>query len=287
MYSRGMSTADITEQIKDIYGLQVSKSFISDVTNKMTGHIESWQNRPLETIYYMVWMDCIVVKVREENWIVKKSVYIVLGLNETGHKDILGLWISNTESAAFWLSVLNDLKARGVERLLIACTDNLTGFTEAIEATYPDTVCQLCVVHQIRNSIKFVPWKDRKEFLKDLKLVYSAVNLEAAKVAFEKFKSKWNNKYAYAIKSWENNWNYLTNFFDFPQEIRKIMYTTNTIEGLNRGIRKYIKTKSVFPNEKSALKSIFLSIEQIQKKWTHPIRNWNLVLNQLMIKFDL
>ena len=287
LYSRGMSTADITEQIQDIYGLEVSKSFISDVTNKMTAHITEWQNRPLESIYYMVWLDCLVVKVRDANKIVNKSVYIVLGLNETGHKDVLGLWIANSESASFWMNVLNDLKARGVDRMLIACTDNLTGFTDAIQATFPDTVCQLCVVHQIRNSIKFVPWKDRKEFLKDLKTVYSAVNLEAAQLAFDEFKSKWNNKYAYAIKSWENNWHYLTNFFDFPQEIRKIMYTTNIIEGLNRGIRKYIKTKSIFPNEKSAIKSIYLAIEQIQKKWTMPVRNWNLVLNQLMIKFDL
>jgi len=287
LYSRGMSTADITEQIQDIYGIEVSKSFISDITIKMTAHISEWQNRPLESIYYMAWLDCIVVKVREGNKVVKKSVYIVLGLNETGHKEVLGLWIANSESASFWMNVLTDLKARGVERILIACTDNLTGFTDAIEATLPDTICQLCVVHQIRNSIKFVPWKDRKEFLKDLKEVYAAVNMEAAQLAFQQFKNKWQHKYAYAIKSWENNWHYLTNFYDFPPEIRKIMYTTNIIEGLNRGIRKYTKTKTIFPNEKSALKSIYLAIEQIQKKWTMPVRNWNLVLNQLMIKFDL
>jgi len=287
LYSRGMTTSDVKDQIEQIYGLKVSKTFISDVTTKMTSHIEQWQNKPLESIYYMVWMDCLVVKVRQDNKIVNKSVYIVLGLNETGHKQILGLWIANSESASFWLNVLNDLKARGVEQLLIACTDNLTGFTDAIEATFPDTICQLCVVHQIRNSIKFVPWKDRKEFLKDLKTVYAAVNLEAAKLAFEEFKEKWNNKYAYAIRSWENNWQYLTNFYDFPQEIRKIMYTTNTIEGLNRGIRKYIKTKSIFPNDKSALKSIYLAVMKFEEKWKNPIRNWNLILNQLMIKFDL
>ena len=287
LYSRGMSTADVTEQIKEIYGIEVSKSFISDVTAKMTTHIAEWQNRLLESIYYIVWLDCIVVKVRDGNKIVNKSVYIVLGVNETGYKDVLGLWIANSESASFWMNVLTDLKARGVERILIACTDNLTGFTEAIQATFPQTICQLCVVHQIRNSIKFVPWKDRKAFLKDLKKIYAAVNLEAAQLAFDEFKNKWQHKYAYAIKSWENNWHYLTNFYDFPPEIRKIMYTTNTIEGLNRGIRKFIKTKSIFPNEKSALKSIFLAIEHIQSKWTMPIRNWNLVLNQLMIKFDL
>lgn len=287
LYSRGMSTSDITEQIQDIYGLDISKSFISDITTKMTGHIEEWQNRPLESLYCLMWMDCIVVKVREDKKIVKKSFYIVIGLKESGHKEVLGLWVNNTESAAFWLYVLNDLKARGVERVLIACTDNLTGFTEAIEATFPDTVCQLCVVHQIRNSIKFVPWKDRKAFLKDLKEVYAAVNIDEALIKFDSFKLKWESKYGYAIKSWQKNWEYLTKFYDYPQELRKIMYTTNTIEGLNRGIRKYIKTKSVFPNEKAAIKSVFLAIDQIQSKWTLPIRNWNLVINQLMIKFDL
>lgn len=287
LYARGMTTADITEQIKDIYGLDVSKSFVSDITTKMTGHIESWQNRPLESMYCLLWMDCIVVKVRQDHKIIKKSIYIVIGLKDTGHKDVLGLWIQENESASFWLNVLNDLKARGVEKVLIACTDNLTGFVEAIEATFPHTVCQLCVVHQIRNSIKFVPWKDRKAFLKDLKLVYGAVNLKQAKAAFEDFKNTWSKKYAYAIRSWENNWQYLTNFYDFPQELRKIMYTTNTIEGVNRAIRKYTKTKSIFPNDAAAMKSIFLAVDQIQNKWSMPIRNWNLVLNQLMIKFDM
>ncbi len=232
-------------------------------------------------------MDCIVVKVREDKRIVKKSIYIVIGLKESGHKEILGLWINNNESASFWLSVLNDLKARGVETILIVCTDNLTGFTDAIEATFPDTVCQLCVVHQIRNSIKFVSWKDRKIFLKDLKDVYGAVNIQTAQNAFDAFKTKWNPKYAYAIKSWENNWQYLTSFFDYPQELRRIMYTTNTIESLNRAIRKYTKTKAIFPNEKAAIKSIYLAIDQVQFKWTMPIRDWNIVLTQLMIKFDL
>ncbi len=287
LYARGMSTADITNQIQEIYGLNVSKSFISDITTKMTGHIESWQNRPLESLYCILWMDCIVVKVRQDHKIIKKSIYIVLGLKDTGHKEVLGLWINNSESASFWMAVLNDLKARGVQRVLIACTDNLTGFVEAIEATYPEAVCQLCVVHQIRNSIKFVPWKDRKAFLKDLKMVYGAINLKDGEHQFEAFKQTWGNKYGYAIKSWETNWTYLTNFFDYPQELRKIMYTTNTIEGLNRGIRKYTKNKVIFPTENAALKSVFLAIDQIESKWTMPVRNWNIVLNQLMIKFDL
>lgn len=287
LYARGMTTADITEQIQDIYGLKVSKSFISDVTTKMTAHITEWQNRPLESTYFMVWMDCIVFKVRQDHKIVKKSIYIVIGLKEDGLKEILGIWINDTESAAFWMSVLGDLKARGVERILIASTDNLTGFVSAIEATFPETVCQLCIVHQIRNSCKYVPWKDRKAFVKDLKQVYGAVNLNQAKINFQTFKTNWESKYAYAIKSWENNWEYLTNFFDFPPEVRKIMYTTNTIEALNRGIRKFTKTKTIFPNDQAALKAVFLAINQIEKKWTMPVRNWNLVLNQLMIKFDL
>lgn len=287
LYARGMTTSDITEQIKEIYGLDVSKSFISDITTKMTGHIESWQNRPLESMYCLLWMDCIVIKVRQDHKIIKKSIYIVIGLKDTGHKEVLGLWIQQSESASFWLNVLNDLKARGVEKVLIACTDNLTGFVDAIEATFPDTVCQLCVVHQIRNSIKYVPWKDRKAFLKDLKLVYGAINLQQAQSAFEEFKNAWGKKYAYAIRSWENNWQYLTNFYDFPQELRKIMYTTNTIEGVNRAIRKYTKTKSIYPHDAAAIKSVFLAVEQLQSKWSMPIRNWNLVLNQLMIKFEL
>lgn len=218
LYSRGMSTDDITHQIEEIYGLEVSRSFISSITNKMLVHIEQWQNRLLEALYYVLWLDCIVVKVREDGRIVKKSIYIVLGLKESGHKEVLGLWIHQGESASFWLSVLDDLKARGIKDILIACTDNLTGFTQAIEAVFPDAICQLCVVHQIRNSIKFVPWKDRKSFLKDLKNVYGAINLADALTQFELFKEKWQSKYAYAIKSWENNWEYLTNFFNFPQE---------------------------------------------------------------------
>ena len=287
LYSRGMSTSDITAQIKEIYGLKVSKSFISDVTAKMIDSIGQWQNRPLEELYCILWMDCIVVKVRENHRIVKKSIYVVIGLDESGHKEILGLWIHDTESASFWLSVLDELKQRGVQKVLIACTDNLTGFTNAIEAAFPECKCQLCVVHQIRNSIKYVPWKDRRAFLKDLKAVYGAINIKQAKQQFEIFKNKWGKKYGYAIKSWEQHWNHLTTFFEFPKELRKIMYTTNTIEGLNRGIRKYTKTKTIFPNEGAAIKAIFLAIQNIESKWTKPIRDWAIVQNQLLINFNL
>ena len=286
LYSRGMSTADITNQIEEIYGLNVSKSFISSITDKMVFHIQEWQNRSLEALYLILWMDCIVFKVRHEGKIINKSIYIVLGLKENGKKEVLGLWIHQGESASFWLNVMTDLKERGVQDVLIACTDNLAGFTKAIEASFPQAVSQLCMVHQIRNSIKYVPWNDRKLFLTDLKLVYKAVNLEEAELQFQAFKNTWSSKYPYAIRSWEANWKELTAYFEYPPEMRKIMYTTNTIEGLNRGIRKFTKTKTIFPTDQAAIKSVYLAIEQIERKWTMPIRKWNLILNQFLIKFE-
>jgi transposase-like protein len=218
--------------------------------------------------------------------VINKSIYLVIGLKPDGCKVILGIWIAETESASFWLSVLSELKDRGVKSILIACTDNLTGFTSAIQASFPDTVTQLCIVHQIRNSVKFVPWKDRKIFIADLKEVYGAINLQSALVAFEKFKTKWNSKYSYAIKSWEKNWDNLIPLFNYPPELRKIMYTTNTIEGVNRAIRKFTKTKTIFPNDQAALKSVFMAIDQIQAKWTMPIRDFGIIHNQILIIFD-
>jgi len=286
LYSRGMSTSDITQQIEEIYGINISKSFISTITGKMLGHIAEWQNRPLEPLYLILWMDCIVVKVRHEGRIVNKSVYIVLGLKEDGRKEVLGLWIYQGESASFWLNVMTDLKERGVQDVLIACTDNLAGFTKAIQASFPQAISQLCMVHQIRNSIKYVPWNDRKAFLADLKLVYKATNLKEAEEQFVQFEEKWKSKYPYAIRSWKANWKELTAYFEYPPEMRKIMYTTNTIEGLNRGIRKFTKTKTIFPSDNAAIKSIYLAIDQIERKWTMPIRKWNLILNQFLIKFE-
>jgi transposase-like protein len=286
LYSRGMSTDDITAQIDEIYGLGVSKTFISDITNKMIPAIQEWQNRPLDNTYYIVWMDCICFKVRQDHKIINKSIYIVIGLKTTGIKEILGIWMSPNESAAFWLSVLNELKDRGVKKILIACTDNLTGFTQAIQTAFPATVSQLCIVHQIRNSMKFVPWKDRKAFLADLKAVYAALNIETALLAFESFKETWGSKYAYAIKSWEANWSNLSPMFQYPPNIRKIMYTTNTIEGLNRAIRKFTKTKTLFPNDQAALKSVYLAIQLIQNKWTMPIHNWHTTHNEILIIFE-
>lgn len=286
LYAKGMSTQDVADQIDQIYGFNVSKSFISDITNKMLPCIQEWQNRPLEPIYYITWMDCICFKIRQDNKVINKSIYLVIGLKPDGFKEILGIWIAETESASFWLSVLSELKDRGVKSILIACTDNLTGFTSAIQASFPNTVTQLCIVHQIRNSVKFVPWKDRKIFIADLKEVYGAINLQSALVAFEKFKTKWNSKYSYAIKSWEKNWDNLIPLFNYPPELRKIMYTTNTIEGVNRAIRKFTKTKTIFPNDQAALKSVFMAIDQIQSKWTMPIRDFGIIHNQILITFD-
>lgn len=286
LYTKGMSTEDITIQLEEIYGLEVSKTFISDITNKILPAIHEWQNRPLEQTYYVVWMDCICFKVRHDNKIVNKSIYVVIGLKTDGVKEILGLWMSENESAAFWLSVLNEIKERGVKKILIACTDNLAGFTQAIQTAFPKTITQLCIVHQIRNSIKFVPWKDRKSFMSDLKAVYKALNLESAQLAFETFKQKWSSKYAYAIKSWETNWDNLIPMFTYTAGIRKIMYTTNTVEGVNRAIRKFTKTKTLFPNDQAALKSVYLAINQIQSKWTRPIHNWSMLHNEILIIFD-
>jgi putative transposase len=286
MYSRGMTTSDITEQVLEVYGTSISTTTVSNITNRILQSVEEWQNRPLESVYFAAWMDGIRIKIKHDNRYKNMCIYIVIGLRNDGHKEVLGMWIEENESAAFWLKVLNDLKTRGVEDILIACTDNLTGFTKAIQACFPNTLTQLCIVHQIRNSCKFVGWKERKEFCADLKLIYTAIDVERAKKALDDFDAKWGAKFQYAVKSWYENWENLTPFFDFPQEIRKIIYTTNTIENLNRGIRKYTKTKSLFVDENSAKKAVFLAIQNIEKKWSVPIRNWGIVLNQFLIIFD-
>lgn len=286
LYSRGMSTRDIEEQVRELYGIEVSESTVSNVTNRIVEHIKEWQNRSLEKRYYVLWMDGIALKIRHNAKIINKTVFLVLGLNEDGLKQVLGMWIAETESAAFWLSVLTDLKNRGVEEVNIACTDNLKGFTQAINSLYPKAQTQLCIVHQIRNSCKYVTYKERKEFAADLKEIYGAINLDAAKDALQRFEYKWNNKYGYAVKSWKDNWENLTRYFDYPNEIRTIIYTTNVIESMNSTIRKYTKTKTVFPDDSAALKSVYLAIINIEKKWTMPIRNWGTILNQFIIKFD-
>ena len=286
MYSRGMTTSDVRKQVLEIYGLDISETTVSNITEGIMDSVKEWQKRALEPVYFALWMDGIMLKVRSDNKVINKCVYVVIGLKPDGMKEVLGYWIEKTESAAFWMTVLTDLKARGVEDILIACTDNLKGFTQAINAVFPQAVTQLCIVHQIRNSCRFVVWKDRKVFCQDLKMVYTATNRDIALEEFEKFKLKWYNKYKYAITSWEENWENLSNYFEYPLELRKIIYTTNTIENLNRGIRKYTKTKTQFPNENAASKSIYLAIKNIEEAWITPIANWGLILNQYLIIFE-
>jgi transposase-like protein len=286
MYSRGMSVRDIEEQVREIYGVDVSEGTISNVTNRIMEHVREWQNQTLERHYYVLWMDGIIFKVRHNSKIVNKTVYLVIGLTQDGMKQVLGMWIAESESAAFWLTVLTDLKNRGVEDINIACTDNLAGFTQAINDAFPKAHTQLCVVHQIRNSCKYVIRKERKDFVADLREIYGAPNISMAEDALLRFEQKWTHKYGYAVKSWRDNWENLTHYFDYPNEIRQIIYTTNIIESLNSTIRKYTRTKTVFPDDNAVLKSVFLAVRNAEKKWTLPIRNWGTVINQFMIIFE-
>ena len=286
LYAKGMSTSDIEEQIREVYNFEVSTSTISRITETVANDIVAWQNRPLDSVYLIVWMDGIVFKVRENSKVVNKTIYLAVGLNREGKKEVLGMWLGKNESAAFWLGVLTDLKARGVEDILITATDNLNGFTQTIKQVFPLSQTQICVVHQIRNSTRYVVWKDKKAFTKDMKQIYDAPTKQAAKASLEYFASQWNHKYPYAIKSWEENWEELTIFFEFPLEIRKIIYTTNLIENLNGKIRKYTKNKLSFPTDEAVLKSVFLALREATKKWTMPIHNWGMILNQFLTIYE-
>lgn len=286
LYSRGMSTSDIQEQVKEIYGVNIDQTTVSNITNTLLESIKEWQNRPLEQVYFIVWMDGISIKIRQSGKVINKTIHLIIGLGKDGMKEVLGMWINETESASFWMQVLTDLKARGVDDILIASLDNLAGLSKAINSVYPKTITQLCVVHQIRNSARYVVWKDKKEFMKDLKSIYGAPTREAAEEALANFEEKWKSKYNYAVKSWKNNWDELTQYFDYPLEIRRIIYTTNIIENLNRNIRKFIKTKSVFPDDQSAMKAVYLAISNVQRKWVQQIRSWGLIVNQFLIIFD-
>jgi len=286
LYAKGMSNSDIEAQLNELYGFNVSTSTISVVTDKITGDIIAWQNRPLESVYLIVWMDAVVFKVRENSRVVNKAIYLAVGLRGDGKKEVLGMWLGKNESAAFWMLVLTDLKTRGVQDILITVTDNLNGFTDTITQVFPDSTKQICVVHQIRNSARYVVWKDKKEFTKDLKYIYTAPNEQAARAALEDFKLKWNSKYSYAVDSWYKNWDELTAFLDFPVEIRRIIYTTNLIENLNGKIRKYTKNKLSFPTDEAVKKSVYLALGEVTKKWTMPIQNWGLILNQFMTIFE-
>ena len=286
LYAKGMSNSDIEQQIREVYNFDISTSTISRITDAVTNDIIIWQNRPLEPVYLIVWMDGIVFKVREGSKVINKTVYIAVGLRRDGKKEVLGLWLGKNESAAFWMGVLTDMKARGVEDILITATDNLNGFTQTIKNVFPESATQICVVHQIRNSSRYVVWKDKKAFTADMKHIYNAPNVEAAKVALEDFATKWESKYSYAIKSWKDNWDELTVFFEFPLEIRKIIYTTNLIENLNGKIRKYTKNKLSFSTDDAVKKSVYLALIETTKKWTMPIRNWGIILNQFLTLFE-
>ena len=286
LYAKGMSNSDIEEQIREVYNFDVSTSTISRITDKVSGDIVAWQNRPLEPVYLIVWMDGIVFKVRESSKVINKTVYIAVGLRRDGKKEVMGLWLGKNESAAFWMSVLTDIRARGTEDILITATDNLNGFTDTIKNVFPESRTQICVVHQIRNACSYVVWKDKKAFTSDMKHIYNAPPQEAAKAALEDFAGQWESKYYYAIQSWRDNWQELTVFFEFPLEIRKIIYTTNLIENLNGKIRKYTKNKLSFPTDDAVMKSVYLATREATKKWSMPIRNWGINLNQFLTIYE-
>ena len=285
LYAAGMSTTDISEQIKNLYDVDISPELVSRITEKIMPQVAEWQARPLDSVYPFVFMDAIHYKVRDNHQIITKAAYVVLGINLDGYKEILGIWIGENESSKFWLGVLNELKSRGVKEVYLFCVDGLTGFREAIAAVYPKAGIQRCIIHQIRSSTRFVSYKDIRAFMADLKTVCTALTEEAALENLEAFKEKWGKKYPGAIKSWEDNWDILSTFFAYPPEIRKIIYTTNIIEGLNRQFRKVTKAKTMFPNDDALRKILYLASNNIVKKWALRYRNWDSVLNQLNILF--
>ena len=286
MYAKGMTTSDIEEHIRDIYGVEVSDTTVSRITDKILPIAREWQQRPLEAIYAVVFMDAIHYHVRSEGRIIKKAVYIAIGINLDGRKDVLGMWVGENESAKFWATVLNGLKNRGVEDIFIACTDNLTGFSSAIEAVFPKTEIQNCIIHQLRNSSKYVSYKDLKALMADLKAVYAAVDEETALNALDVFAEHWDKKYPKISQSWRDNWANLSTYFKFPQEVRRLIYTTNAIEGFNRQLRKVTKSKSVFPTDDSLLKMLYLAMMDITKKWTGRRQDWSKIYAQLTIFFE-
>ena len=285
MYAKGMTTGDIETHIQDIYGIEVSDTTISRITDKILPIAKEWQQRPLEAVYAVVFLDAIHYHVRSEGQIVKKAVYIALGINLDGKKDVLGMWVGENESAKYWTTVLNGLKNRGVEDIFIACTDNLTGFSAAIGAVFPKTEIQNCIIHQLRNSSKYVSYKDIKELMADLRSVYAAVDEPAALDALDAFSTKWETKYPKISRSWRENWANLSTYFKYPQEVRRLIYTTNSIEGFNRQLRKVTKTRSVFPTDDSLLKMLYLAMVDITKKWTGRQRDWSKIHAQLSIYF--
>lgn len=285
MYARGMTVSDIQDHLQEIYGVEVSGDFISNVTDEIIDEVEIWQNRPLDKVYPIIFLDAIIVKSKQDNHIINKAVYLALAINMDGSKEILGLWISNNEGAKFWLSIVTELKNRGLQDVFIFCVDGLKGLPEAINSVYPKSQVQLCIVHMVRNSLKFVPHKEKKNVAGDLKKIYGSVNEEQAKSELISFKEKWDNKYPTISDSWQRNWTEIIPFLAFPGEIRKAIYTTNAIESVNFTLRKIIKNKQLFPNDIAIKKIIYLTLRNIAKKWTMPIHNWKSALNQFAIVF--
>ena len=285
LYGLGMSFRDISNHVKGMYDVEISHSTLSEITDRVIPQVKAWQSRPLESLYPIVWLDAMHYKVRDEGRVVSRAVYNVLAVNKEGRKELIGMYISQSEGANFWLSVLTDLKSRGLEDILIASIDNLTGFAQAIATIFPKVEIQSCIVHQVRNSLKYVASKDQKGFMKDLKKVYQAVNKSQAETELLNLEEKWGNKYPVVIKSWNTNWDNLSAYFQYDEQIRRLIYTTNPVEGFHRQVRKVTKTKGAFPNDMALLKLIYLATENISKKWTQPLQNWGLTAQQLKIKF--
>jgi transposase-like protein len=286
LYAQGMSTRDIVNAFHEWYGADISPTLVSRVTSAVMEQVTEWQSRPLDAIYPIVYLDCLVVKIRQDKRVIKKSIYLALGINIDGHKELLGMWISENEGAKFWLGVLTELSQRGVEDILIACVDGLKGFPDAINTAYPQTQVQLCIVHMVRNSLKYVSWKDYKAVTADLKLIYRSSTEEEALLELERFAEKWDNQYPQIAKSWRANWDNLNTLFNYPEAIRKAIYTTNAIESLNSVIRRAIKKRKIFPNDDSARKMIYLAIKEASKKWTMPIRDWRNAMSRFIIEFE-
>ena len=286
LYARGMTTRDIQAHLEEIYGVEISPTLVSLVTKAVAEDVEQWQNRPLDEIYPIIYLDAIRIKVRHDGRVINKAIYLALGVNLEGLKEVLGLWTAETEGAKFWLQVVTELKHRGVKDIFIACVDGLKGFPEAIETIFPETQVQLCIVHMVRHSLKYVSWKQRKEVAADLKTIYSASTIEDAEFNLEKFETKWNTSHPAIGKSWRRNWERITPLFSYPPDIRKAIYTTNAIESVNMSLRKVTKNRGSFPNDAAMLKLLYLALQNISKKWTMPIRNWKSALNQFTIIFE-
>ncbi|WP_429106288.1 IS256 family transposase [Aeromonas allosaccharophila] len=285
LYAKGLSTRDIVDAFKEMYDADISATLVSRVTERVIEQVHEWQNRPLDPLYPIVYLDCIVLKIRANQRVINKSLYLALGINMEGHKELLGLWLAETEGAKFWLSVLTELKNRGLEDILIACVDGLKGFPDAIAVEYPQTKVQLCIVHMVRNSLRYVSWKDYKAVTADMKQIYHSATEREAQQALAAFGERWDSQYPQIARSWQSNWDNLITLFDYPPAIRKVIYTTNAIESLNSVLRKATKQRKLFPTDESALKVAFLAIQQASKKWTMPIQNWKLALNRFIIEF--